>query len=183
MTSSFPVLHQRHTTMHPITGKVINRWQTVYRTVSLSEDMNTLQADLDIFQELDWTWDREFNSGNSKVLNITRSSKPLQFQHTPDAQLLESADSAKYLGITVTKDLNENTHIASLQKLIIKHSVLSKGETCTLWNNDVLPGRICSLRVVSYSKQKSNTTEMVQWRMVGKINSKKGAAVYEDRYM
>ena len=44
----------------------------VYLTVTSPEDVNTLQADLNILQEWERTWDMEFNPGKCQVLHITR---------------------------------------------------------------------------------------------------------------
>ena len=52
----------------------------------------------------------EFNPGKCQVLHITKS-KPLRSQYTLHGQILESTDSAKYLGINISEDLNWNNHI------------------------------------------------------------------------
>ena len=83
----------------------------VHLTVTSSEDANTLQADLDTLQEWKSTWDMEFNPSKCQVLHITRSRQPLQSQYTLQGQFLESVDSAKYLGVNITQDLNWNHHI------------------------------------------------------------------------
>ena len=83
----------------------------VYLTVTSSEDANTLQADLGTLQEWERTWDMEFNPSKCQVLHITRSRQPLQSQYTLHGQFLESVDSAKYLGVNITQDLNWNHHI------------------------------------------------------------------------
>ena len=83
----------------------------VYLTVTSPEDVNTLQADLDTLQEWERTWDMEFNPGKCQVLHITRCKQPLLSQYTLHGQVLESTDSAKYLGINISNDLNWNHHI------------------------------------------------------------------------
>ena len=86
----------------------------VYLTVSSFKDVNILQADLDTLQEWERTWDMEFNPGKCQVLQITRSKQPLQPQYTLHGQVLESVDSAKYLGVTISQDLNWNNHINNI---------------------------------------------------------------------
>ena len=83
----------------------------VYLTVISSEDANTLQADLDTLQEWERTWDMEFNPSKCQVLHITRSRQPLQSQYTLHGQFLESVDSAKYLSVNISLDLNWNHQI------------------------------------------------------------------------
>ena len=83
----------------------------VYLTVTSSEDANTLKADLDTLQEWERIWDMEFNPSKCQILHITRSRQPLQSQDTLHGQFLESVDSAKYLGVNISQDLNWNHHI------------------------------------------------------------------------
>ena len=83
----------------------------VYLTVNSPQDANTLQADLDTLQEWEQTWDMEFNPGKCQVLHISNSNNPLLSHYTLHGQVLESTDSAKYLGINISKTLNWNYHI------------------------------------------------------------------------
>ena len=83
----------------------------VYLTVTSLEDAHTLKADLDPLQEWEQTWDMEFNPGKCQVLRITRSLKPLMSQYTLHGQVLESVDSAKYLGVNISQDLSWNHHV------------------------------------------------------------------------
>ena len=86
----------------------------VYLTVDSSEDRDTLQADLDTLQEWERAWDMEFNPSKCQVLHITRSKQPLNTQYTLHDQVLEATDTAKYLGVTISKDLSWNGHISSI---------------------------------------------------------------------
>ena len=86
----------------------------VYLTVDSSEDRDTLQADLDTLQEWERAWDMEFNPSKCQVLHITRSKQPLKTQYTLHDQVLEATDTAKYLGVTISKDLSWNDHISSI---------------------------------------------------------------------
>ena len=86
----------------------------VYLTVTSLEDANTLQTDLDTQQEWERTWDMAFNPGKCHVLHVTRSMQPLQSNYTLHDQVLESVDSAKYLGINISEDLVGNTHIQEI---------------------------------------------------------------------
>ena len=86
----------------------------VYLTVTSLEDANTLQTDLDTLQKWERTWDMEFNPGKCQVLHVTRSMQPLQSNYTLHGQVLESVDSAKYLGINISEDLVWNDHIQEI---------------------------------------------------------------------
>ena len=56
----------------------------------------------------------EFNPSKCQVLHITRSKQPLKTQYTLHDQVLEATDTAKYIGVTISKDLSWNDHISSI---------------------------------------------------------------------
>ena len=86
----------------------------VYLTVGSSDDRDTLQADLNTLQEWELAWDMEFNPSKCQVLHITRSKHPLNTQYSLHGQVLEATDTAKYLGVSIARDLNWNDHISSI---------------------------------------------------------------------
>ena len=106
-----------------------------YLTVNSHEAANTLQADLDTLQEWELRWDMEFNPGKCQVINITKSRVPFQSQYTLHGQTLEPVDSAKYLGVTISQDLNWNIHINNITDKanrtlgFIKRNVKTKNES------------------------------------------------------
>ena len=83
----------------------------VYLTVTNTNDSNILQSDLDILQESERTWDMEFNSSKCQVLHISRARQQIHSQYTLHGEILESVDCARYLGVSITKDLCWNTQI------------------------------------------------------------------------
>ena len=56
----------------------------------------------------------EFNSSKCQVLHITRSRKPVMSRYFMHNRELESVDTAKYLGVNISKDLSWNTHINNI---------------------------------------------------------------------
>ena len=56
----------------------------------------------------------EFKPSKCQVIHITRSKQPLNTQYTLHDQVFEATDTAKYLGVTISKDLSWNDHISSL---------------------------------------------------------------------
>ena len=83
----------------------------VYLTVSGLQDSQVFQSDLDSLQCWERTWDMEFNPSKCQVLHITRSRKPVMSRYFMHNRELESVDTAKYLGVNVSKDLGWNTNI------------------------------------------------------------------------
>ena len=53
-------------------------------------------------------------SSKCQVLHITRSKQPLNTQYTLHDQVLEATVTAKYLGVTISKDLSWNDHISPI---------------------------------------------------------------------
>ena len=89
-------------------------YTAVYATVGSSDDRDTLQADLNTLQEWELAWDMKFNPSKCQVLHITRLKHPLNTQYSLHGQVLEATDTAKYLGVSIAKDLSWNDHISSI---------------------------------------------------------------------
>ena len=106
----------------------------VYLTVSGLQNSQVLQSDLDYLQCWERTWDMEFNPSKCQVLHITGSRKPVMSRYFMHNRELESVDTAKYLGVNVSKDLGWNSHInkiaASVNRTLgfVKRNVQTKNK-------------------------------------------------------
>ena len=104
----------------------------VYLTLKGQDDNQKLQNDLAILQEWEREWDMEFNLSKCQVVHITRSRKPINTTYSMHGQVLDSVDSARYLGVDVTSDLRFTQHInrttanASKSLGYLKHNILTK---------------------------------------------------------
>ena len=78
-------------------------------------DGRVLQKDLDELSVWETNWSMEFHPKKCKVLRITnkRASKKCT-KYTLHNEELEVVDKAKYLGVTISKDLNWKWHINSI---------------------------------------------------------------------
>ena len=56
----------------------------------------------------------EFNSDKCEVLRITRKRNPVIFPYKLHKKELNVTNAAKYLGVTISKDLNWTTHINNI---------------------------------------------------------------------
>ena len=152
----------------------------VYLTVNSHEAANTLQADLDTLQEWELTWDMEFNPCKCQVMHITKSRAPFQSQYTFHGQTLESVDSAKYLGVTISQDLNWNKHINNITGKanrtlgFIKRNVKTKNESVKelAYKTLVRPQVEYASTIWSpHTKQNTQKIEMVQRRAARWVNN------------
>ena len=77
----------------------------VYLTVRNLNDSRILQNDLNTLQEWERTGDMEFNPSKCQFLHIGRARQLIHSQYTLHGEILESADSAHYLGVSISNDL------------------------------------------------------------------------------
>ena len=56
----------------------------------------------------------EFNPSKCHVLLISRARQPIHSQYTLHGEILESVDSACYLGVSISKDLTWNSNIKEI---------------------------------------------------------------------
>ena len=74
----------------------------------------------------------EFNQSKCQVVHITRSRRPINTSYSMHGQALDSVDSARYLGVDITSDLNFTQHIngttsnASKSLGYLKRNILTK---------------------------------------------------------
>ena len=145
----------------------------VYLTVSNLQDSQVLQSDLESLQRWERTWDMEFNPNKCQVLHITRSKKPVMSGYFMHNQKLESVDAAKYLGVSISKDLSWNTYISNITTSanrtsgFVKRNVLTKNKDIKTmaYNSLVRPQLEYASAVWSpYTKENKSKIEKVQRR-------------------
>ena len=104
----------------------------VYLTVQGQSDNAMLQGDLDLLQKWENLWDMEFNPSKCQVVHITRSPRPIKTSYTMHGHVLDSVDSARYLGVDISSNLSFSTHInrissnASKSLGYLKRNILTK---------------------------------------------------------
>jgi hypothetical protein len=86
----------------------------VYLTIKGQTDADRQQDDLHKLEVWERDWAMEFNQDKCEVLRITRKKNPTIFPYTFHNKTLKSAESAKYLGVTISKDLNWTQHINNI---------------------------------------------------------------------
>ena len=143
----------------------------VYLTVKGQDDNQKLQNDLDILQEWEREWDMEFNPSKCQVVHITRPRRPINTTYSMHGQVLDSVDSARYLGVDITSDLSFTQHInrttanASKSLGYLKRNILTKNPAIreAAYKTIVRPQVEYASTVWSpHSKKDINKIEMVQ---------------------
>ena len=86
----------------------------LYRQIYNHDDSITLQQDLDSLAAWEKMWGMQFHPEKCISLSVTRSQKPFHTSYILKGHTLESVTTAKYLGITISKDMNWDTHINNI---------------------------------------------------------------------
>ena len=57
------------------------------------------------------TWGMRFNAAQCNIMRVSRKQTPIPYQYELSGQVLEEVKDAKYLGVTVSDDLEWTKHI------------------------------------------------------------------------
>ena len=76
--------------------------------------LKTLQDDLLKLEQWESDWSMEFNPDKCEVIHVTKQKKPTHFPIKLHNTELKSTENAKYLGITISNDLNWKPHIENM---------------------------------------------------------------------
>jgi hypothetical protein len=95
----------------PYKWNILEPWIiNLERRINSEKDRRTLQQDLDSLQKCEDQWLMQLHPDKCKVLqNATRT--PLQSKFTIHWHVLNSINSAKYLGLNIHKTLSLDVHI------------------------------------------------------------------------
>lgn len=83
----------------------------VYLTLTSANQSVTLQNDLKLLEKWELEWDMEFNPSKCQVIHVTKRKHPIPTQYFLHGVLLESVNSAKYLGVDISNNLTWDDHI------------------------------------------------------------------------
>ena len=88
----------------------------LYRNIESPMDCQILQNDLNGLAQWETDWQMKFNVAKYHSMRVTRHppDKHIQFDYTLHQQRLEQVQYAKYLGITISDDLDWGQHISEI---------------------------------------------------------------------
>ena len=88
----------------------------LYRNIYSPSDCLILQDDLDRLAQWEADWQMKFSVAKCHSLRVSRHlpDKQIKFEYSLHQQILEQVQSAKYLGITITDDLDWGQHISEI---------------------------------------------------------------------
>ena len=77
-------------------------------------DTKFLQSDLEKLEQWEEKWLMEVNADKCHVLRVTHKQNPIIHDYTLHGKVLETVDSAKYLGVTLTQNLRWNRRVENI---------------------------------------------------------------------
>jgi hypothetical protein len=89
----------------------------LYRTIKSQTDADMLQNDLTCLQEWESKWLMSFNPDKCEVIRVTNKTKNvINAEYTIRKNTLRTVDQAKYLGVTIHKNLSWKPHVSNISK-------------------------------------------------------------------
>ena len=88
----------------------------LYRNIKSPIDCQILQDDLNSLAQWETDWQMKFNVAKCHSMRVTRHlpENQIQFEYSLHQQRLEQVQSAKYLGITITDNLDWGQHVTEI---------------------------------------------------------------------
>ena len=88
----------------------------IYRVIETSNDNTLLQNDLNKLMEWENKWSMSFHPSKCKLLRITNKRNPILGDYVIHDKILESVETAKYLGVMLHKKLTWKPHVNMITK-------------------------------------------------------------------
>ena len=94
----------------------------LYRNIKSPIDCQILQDDLNSLSQWETDWQMKFNVAKCHSMRVTRHlpDKQILFDYTLHQQKLEQVQSAKYLGLTITDNLDGGQHVSEISRKATK---------------------------------------------------------------
>ena len=91
----------------------------LYRNIKPLTDCQILHDDLNSLGQWETDWQMKFNDAKCHLMRVTRHlpSNQIHFTYSLHQQTLEQVESAKYLGITITDNLEWGQHVSEISSI------------------------------------------------------------------
>ena len=88
----------------------------LHRNFNSFTDCQILQDDLNSLAQWETDWQMKFNVAKCHSVRVTRhlTSNPIRFNYSLHQQTLEQVRPAKYLGLTITDNLESGQHVSEI---------------------------------------------------------------------
>ena len=86
----------------------------LYRPIQSVDDQEALQRDLAALELWGDTWGMRFNAKKCNMMTIARARHPRTHLYSLNNHILQTVAQEKYLGITISNDLNWSAHINNI---------------------------------------------------------------------
>ena len=86
----------------------------LYRNVNNQSDSELLQKDLTNLENWEKTGQMKFNSEKCCVIHVSKKQIPLKFNYKLHNHILQPVENSKYLGVTISNDLDWGPHINNI---------------------------------------------------------------------
>ena len=87
----------------------------IYRNIKYKEDQIALQKYLNLLENWGNTWGMRFNAAKCYIMLVSQTRNPKLFNYSLTGQVLEEVMDAKYLGVTLSNDLEWSKLITTME--------------------------------------------------------------------
>jgi hypothetical protein len=153
----------------------------LYRNVNNQSDSELLQKDLTNLENWEKTWQMKFNPEKCYVIHVTKKKIPLELNYKLHNHTLQPVGNSKYLGVTISNDLDWGPHINNITTKANK----SLGVLCRNMKNCTRKVKNLTYTslvrpVVEYSSPVWNPSKRQQISQVEQIQRKAARYVFND---
>ena len=120
----------------------------VYREIKNRQDQIALQKDLNLLENWGSKWEMRFNAAKCNIMRMSRKQTPISTQYELSGQVLEEVKDAKYLGVTVSDDLEWTKHINAITTRLV--FVLGSSRARLSTSSIIEAGVVCSSIIEQY---------------------------------
>ena len=87
---------------------------SIYRNIKNKENQIALQKDLNLLENWGNTWGMHFNAAKCNIMRVSQIRDHKLFNYSLTGQVLEEVMDTKYLGVTLSNDLEWSKHIVTM---------------------------------------------------------------------